>query len=69
MILLRLTRRFWSVCVCAFDSMDWTFSRMSLSTKKCGESPELKGCVAGKATASRNKVTDRFIENGQIWPH
>lgn len=61
MIFLRLIGRFWSVGVCARDSMDWTFSLMSLSTKKSGESPELNGWVAGKTTASRNSVTDRLV--------
>lgn len=61
MIFLRLTRRFWSIGACALDSMDWTFSRMSLSTNNSGESPELNGWVAGKTTASRKSVTDRFM--------
>lgn len=61
MIFLRLMRRFSSVGACARDSMDWTFRRMSPSTKKFGESPELNGWVAGKTTASRNRVTDRFV--------
>lgn len=61
MIFLRLARRFWSVGACALVSMDWTFRRMSLSMNNSGESPELNGWDAGKTTASRNSVTDRFM--------
>lgn len=61
MIFLRFTRRFCSIGACALDSMDWTFSRMSLSMNDSGESPELNGWVVGKTTASRKSVTDRFM--------